>query len=214
MFHDKSVPVEFEVTQAPLAELLTAAEVRQYLQLPYASEPFFLDSIIKAVGAYIETMVKRPIREQTWVIVVDNSDANAPIPYNTSRAHCEGERIIIDATPIREVSVSYMDMEDEVEKVMPATDYRVIGAGEHIKGKVEIMPAEGKCWPTLDWQNPDLDIVLACGYTKSNIPVDIKHAARLLAAHLYNRWESDITSTTAASVPMSVNTLLAPFVRL
>jgi len=219
--HEKAPDaVAFEVVVAPTEQLISVAELRTHLRLPSfgsadTEEDGYLSALIATVGGAIETHVRRAIRPQTRTLVIENARGSIfGGAYSGNYLSWWGgigdDRIILNATPIRAVtSISY-DRNGE-NFVLPATDYKVLGLGEHITRRVEIIP-ENK-WPDADCDS-QVEIVVECGFTAGNIPEEIKHAAKIMAGSLYNFRDEYVVGTSVAQVPRSAQFLLNQFVRV
>lgn len=212
--------VEYSVTNAPSAELLTVAELRVHLRLPDfpdaadATEDAYLTSLIKAAGDSIELTVRRPIRPQSRDLILPSFPSYTRSVWGSNYwfGGYYKDAIILDITPIREVTAIRYRLNDEVI-TMPPADYRVEGTGEHITRRVEIYPADNKTWPCDDYDG-EVVISVDCGFTQSNIPQNIKHAAQVIAGDLYNFRGEVVTGTIVAPFPRSAKYLLQQFTRM
>jgi len=208
---------EFVRTTAPEYELLTVAEARTHLRLPNfgqadAEEDGYLTSIIAAVGETIETQVRRPIRAQQRDLILEQFPGYGYLSGDWWSWDNQRDTLILNATPIRAVrSITYY--KDGVETTLPASDYVVEGAGEHITRRLEISLAENTSWPITD---PERSITIATdsGYTQGALPADLKHAARIMVAHFYSKREQVALGTIATRIPMSATHLLAQYTRV
>jgi len=220
MYDQAPNAVAFEVTVPPTEQLLTVAELRTHLRLPSfgsadTEEDGYLSALIATVGGAIETHVRRAIRAQTRTLVIEHARSSifGGAYWGNYSAWWGGygdDRIILNATPIRAVtSISY-DRNGE-NFVLPASDYRVLGLGEHITRRVEIISENS--WPHAD-HDSQVEIVVECGFTVGNIPEEIKHAAKIMAGSLYNFRDEYVVGTALAQVPRSAQFLLNQFVRV
>lgn len=213
---------EYSVTASPSYQLLTAAELRVHLRLPdfgdaNADENAYLESLIAAAGNSIEATVRRPIRAQTRELVIGGLPhaGGYKSAWWASGAFWWGysndDNIILDITPIRAVNtIQYVT--DGVVTTIPPADYRVVGTGEHITRRVEIILAEGASWPCPDYET-DVTISADCGFTQANLPEDLKHAARIIAGSFYRFREDVVTGTIVAELPRSAKYLLQQYQR-
>ena len=204
-----------EVTTPPAGQIITTAEARIHLRLPSfgadtdTEEDSYIDGLVGVAGNAIETMLRRPVRPQTRVLRYDDF----PNAYHYPASGYN--QIVLDQTPIREVvSVSYTD-ENEVEQTLDANKYTVIGAASAIKQDVIIRLKDNEVvWPYTAYGTP-VKITVDCGFADiETIPLELKHAVKILVADWYMNRQSNLTGTISVSLERSVSYLLQQFQRM
>jgi len=204
-------PTSWSHITPPASQIITVADARKHLRLesypddPDADETEYITSLIASAGDTIETYTRRPIRDQVRDITIDR-DAVA-------RGWLRDDTLVLNNTPIREVrSITYR--RNDQDYVVPVSDYRVVGAGEHVRRTLDIYFERGTDWSRGIYydDDPDIHIVVTCGYTDGNIPPSIIHACRILVADLY-RFRSSVAMGSVVNVPRSVSSLLNQYRR-
>lgn len=123
----------------------------------------------------------------------------------------EARRLQLPEGPIAAVtSVLAFDEaaeDDAGADAVPTTSYRVLAH----RSPAELQLREGASWPVALRAYGGLSITYTAGAASLlAVPADIRHAALLLAAHLFEHPTPVVTGKTIAQLPFTVEALLAP----
>lgn len=177
---------------APLAEPLSAAELRPALNLPptHPSDAV-LDGMAASARAMVETYLRKRLITQTVTFVADGFGAG----------------LILPIAPVQSVAeVRYRDDAGTL-LTLASNAYRLIRTGL----PAAIIPVTGRTWPTT-LREPDVvevDVVVGYGAAGADVPADILQALRLLVGHMNLRREAT-GEEALAEVPLGVRDMLNP----
>ena len=180
---------------APAGEPVLLAEVKAWLRIDFSAEDDAITALIAAARQLVEALTRRRLISQTWRFVLDGwpQDFILRIPAAPFQS-ITGIRIY-DTTGIAQplpASLWTLDANPEAARLMFATN----------------PPAPGRAMAGIE-----VDVALGYGATPASVPDPLRQAIRMLVARWYeNRGDANADSS-AARVPASVASLLAPFIR-
>ncbi len=201
----------FTLVTAPASEPITESEAFTHLRLSQPSplsshaDYEYVQGLIKVTRQWIENETWRAFIAQTWNLVLDG--------FTDSLYYRDGA-IWIPRAPLQSVtSITYLDSDGNTQ-TWDASNYRV--DTDSTPGR--ITPAFGATWPGTRGVTGDVTIKFVAGHG-SGSPITyageidgLFHAMKLLMEHLYGMRSPVITGTIVAEVPMSVKSLVAPYV--
>ncbi|MEM1344342.1 MAG: head-tail connector protein [Pseudomonadota bacterium] len=199
--------VALNLVAAPTAPLLTPADARAQSRIDRTAEEVAQDNpedgliadLIAAVTAHLDGkdgILGRALITQTWRA----SYAAPPL----SRA------IQLPLQPVQSVlSVGYRD-QTGADQIVAADQYRGL-PGED--GGLELV--SGASWPNVGDGRRAFFVEFTAGYgdAATDVPEAIRHAARMLVAYYFEHREAAAVGVSAALLPLTVKTLLAPYRR-
>lgn len=146
----------------------------------------------RAVEAYLGACVLRA----TWCAWFTPDDAR---------------RLRLREGPIAEVvKVEAFAEDDDTPVLVPSERYRVLS----FACPSEVAMREGAVWPVTLRASHGVAVTYRAGQTSPHlVPADIRHAALLLVAHLFEHPAPVLTGTIAQTLPFTVEHLLAPHVQ-
>lgn len=184
----------YDLITAPAIEPIDVNDLYSQARIDSTAEVFLLDMYIKSARQYVEAMVG-PIITQTWDLTLNGFPA--------------GNTIQIEKPRVTSVtSLKYTD-EDATEHTFYSSKYVADYSGS---GYSRIVLKDDYTWPTDTLlESGALKIRFVAGYANAAaVPVQIKHAIMLLAAHYdANRLPANFRSMDIQTVPYSVKALLA-----
>lgn len=190
--------IKLQINQVP-ADLLivTVAEAKEHLKIPTTEtgEDTYIQNLIKAAVATVETITNRRLITQTW-------------DYYLDQFPCENE-IEIPYPKLQSVTyVKYLDT-DGVLQTLGTDIYEVDSNG--LVGQIVLLP--GQLWPYTQYQRKNtVTIRFVCGYgNASAVPEPIKQAMKLLIGTWYENHETVVVGLTASEVPDTVTLLLGDY---
>jgi len=178
---------------APTVEPVTVGEIKAHLRIDHGDQDDYLETLITAARQACESATRRALVEQTWKMYLDAFPAAIRPPR----------------PPLRSVSsLQYVDTDGNTQ-TLDSGQYDV----DTDREPGEVREAYGCCWPsTRDHPNAVI-VTFKAGYgtDAASVPAPVKHAIKLLAAHLYEHPESVVVGMIAAELPQGVEYLLAPY---
>jgi len=186
---------------APTVEPITTAELKAHSHIDSSSEDSYLDTLISAGRRSAENFCRRAFIHQTWELSMDLEPGlqilRLPLPRLSSVT-----------------SIKWYD-EADTETLYAATNYRVDSTDDY-GGRIALK--DGHVWPSGLRYTNGLVIRYVAGYgaTAADVPADIKHAIKLLAAHWYENREPVNVGNIVNEIPLGgvgdmVKHLLYPY---
>lgn len=178
------------VSTVPAAEPVVAADMRAQLRIDHTTEDTYLVDLATAARANIENKVKRKLITQTVTLTTDKfPSGNWELPF----------------PPVAAVTqVAYRDSAGDAQTLTVPT---LRNASNPNMAAVLEEPTGG--WPVVDDEPAAVTLTLTCGYGTgaTHVPVGIRTAIKMLAAHWYNYREA-ATESAPETIPMHVESLL------
>ena len=195
------------LTTTPAAQpVLTAEDVRTHARTP-SSDDAYLEALIAAATSWVEAWTGRALVNRTYTYKVDAFPGQA---WWADPPRCDrGSEILLPYPPLVSVtSVIYRDSESTTATLNASTEYE-IDTGS-LPGRIRLR--YGASWPNAICHPLAVTIVYVAGFGPAGalVPEAIKHAIRLLAAHLYENREAS-SPITVNQVPYGVEALLMPW---
>ena len=186
--------MRLELLTAPATEPVTLAEVKTRLRIDDATDDAGVTRLIAAATGNAQAITRRAFVTQKWALILDAFPCGS---------------ISLPLPPLQSVElISYIDANGATQTLAPG-DYLVDKNG--IVGMVH--RAYQKQWPTTRAQPMAVRVEFTAGYGNATaVPSDLVSALLLLIAHWDQNREPVVVGTIVSSVPLSVDSLLAPFV--
>jgi uncharacterized phiE125 gp8 family phage protein len=188
----------YQITSEPATEPISLIETKAHLRVDFADENDYIDTLIATARGMCETYCNRVFITQTWR---QNEDRwSNPIKLKVN--------------PV--VSLTSLKYYDENESQQTLTDSSANFQKDFNSDEAKIFSGLTNSYPSLgDTINP-IEIITVCGYgAASDVPVEIKHAIKLMVSHLYeNREMINVPMASMATqipMPKAVKDLLSPF---
>lgn len=185
-------------TSAPVADLLSTAEVKQHIRVDFDGDDAVIDEMISAVTSYLDGyhgILRRALITQTWAEYFP----------------AFGYRMPLRLGPVQSIdAVTYYDAEG-VEQTVDASAYRL----HETASTAYLVQTNGYSWPSADSRDDAVTISYVAGYgdAASDVPAAIRQAAKLLVAHWFENREGVVTGMPANVTPKGVDALLASYRR-
>jgi len=186
--------MRLELLTPPATEPVTLAEVKTRLRIDDATDDAGVTRLIASATKHAESITRRAFVTQSWALTLDAFPCGS---------------ISLPLPPLQSVEeISYIDSTGATV-VLPTTEYLVDKNG--MIGMIH--RAYQKQWPTTRAQPMAVRIKFTAGYGAAGaVPSDLASAMMLLIAHWDQNREPVVVGTIVSSVPLSVESLLAPFV--
>lgn len=186
--------MRLELITAAATEPVTLAEVKTRLRIDGSTDDAGVARLITAATQYAQNITRRVFVTQTWALILDGFPCGSiPLPL----------------PPLQTVDeITYVDA-DGVTQTLDPSAYVVDKAG--IIGYVH--RAFGTQWPATRYQPMAVRIEFTAGYgAATTVPSDLISGLMLLIGHWDQSREAVVIGTIVSSVPLSVDSLLAPYV--
>jgi uncharacterized phiE125 gp8 family phage protein len=176
----------YYISVEPASEPITTAEAKAQLRVDFSDEDTYIDTLIASARKYCEAYCNRVFITQTWVQLEDKFTSPIELRVNP----------VISLT-----SLKYYDTNESQQTITDDTDNFQKRFNRDVakiyEGVVNDFPNV-----STSWVEP-IEITYVCGYgSASDVPDDIKHAIKLMVAHLYEN--RDMVSRPIASMPFNV----------
>lgn len=157
-----------ELATAPTVEPVSLDELREHIRYPedVHDEDEYLDGLIATARAMIERETWRALCTQTWDFCFDKFEDPLTLPY----------------PPLSSVSaITYVD-NDGATQTLGTSVYET---GE-VNGIGVVRRKYNQSWPSIRSHEDVVKVTAVCGYgVASSVPMPLRQACKLLAAHLY-----------------------------
>lgn len=184
---------------APSDGVVSLDEVKQHVRVDSSDDDNLMSIYIQAATRKLDGrdgLLGRCLLTQTWRLLLDRFPAQIDVPLPPCRS--------VD-------SINYIDAAGETQTLAPE-NYQV--AGLNSADGVRIVPAYGKCWPTIGTGLEKVTVTFTAGYgdDAADVPEPIRTAIMMHAALLYDNRESVVVGNeTAVELPQGSADLIADF---
>lgn len=182
---------------SPQTEPVSLDEAKQHLCIGHDDDNDLITSQLSAARRACENHCRRTFIETTWRMSMDQ------FPVGSGA-------IVLERPPLIAVSsVTYLGP-DGVRQTLAGSLYVVTTGSD----PALIVPAYGQAWPNCRCFVESVQVTYRAGYgsAAAAVPDDIRAAIKLLLGHLYLNRESVVTGTIATELPLTISSLLAPYV--
>jgi len=190
--------VNYQITVEPAEEPITLAEAKEHLRVDFSDEDDYITALITTARKYCESYTNRVFITQTWRQNIDYFPRVIQLKVNP----------IISLT-----SLKYYDTAENQQTITDNSnnfqkDFNSDVGSLH-EGLVNAFPSVG------DTINP-IEIITVCGYgAAADVPMNIKHAMKIMVSHLYENREgvNVVVGGLAMQIelPNAVKHLLMPY---
>jgi len=187
--------VAFEETAAPAEEPVTVAEIKTHARVTLSADDTYLTNLGVAVRRNLEGILAARFVNQTWKATYDGWP--------------EGRALILPAGPATSLtSIVYYDRDG---------DSATFDSANYVTDLASPLPRAvlktGSSWPTpadelREANGIEATAVFGYGAAAANVPEEIKHAIKMVVAHLYSRRESHVPKRLD-ELPHAVRVLLS-----
>ena len=176
----------YYISVEPASEPITTAEAKAHLRVDFSDEDTYIDTLIATAREYCEAYCNRVFITQTWI--QEEDVFTNPIKLKINK--------VASLT-----SLKYYDTNDSQQTL---TDNSANFQKDFNSDVAKIYEGTTNAFPNISTSviNP-IEITYVCGYgDASDVPSDIKHAIKLMVAHLYEN--RDMVHRPIASMPFDV----------
>ncbi len=181
----------------PAIEPVTLAEAKAHLRIDASDEDMLISSLITAARIHIETVCSRVLITQSWKIYFDNWPSKSCVE--------------IPITPLQGISaVTLYDASDNTSTLDAANWF-----ADTVSTPGRLVRRQGAVWADPARSANGVEITITAGYGDSaaDVPQNLRQAILLLVAHWFETREPVVMGSSAISVPLTVEALIAPMRR-
>lgn len=180
---------------APTEDLLSLDEAKAHLRVDFNDDDNMIAGMIDAAIIHAQNKVQRRFLTQTLELVLqDWGDGAIKIP-------------VAPVTPAGIVFIKYVDFSNVTQTLDPSA-YVVKTMGY----SVAIIARYGTIWPIVfPFSSEPIVVRFTAGTAAADVPINVKHAIKMLVAHFYMQREPVLVSDRRAvvlPVPETVDALL------
>lgn len=194
-----SVFMRYDLVQtvAPVAAAVSAADLRAHLRLDSTDQDSYLEALVAAATRSLEHDADTQVITATWQVHL---------------ADWWPDYLELPRGPLQSItSVTYKDDQGDTQ-TLAASNYDVVTAAD--VGRIHT--ADGATLPTLADVPQAVTITMVCGYgdAGTNVPAEVLHFIKLLAAHFYAHAEPvTVMGPEPKHVPETLQRLLGGITR-
>lgn len=167
---------------------VTTAQAKAHCRVDGSDEDTYIDGLIAAATAHVETLIGRAVAAQTWEYLLDEF----------------ADEMLIPLGPVLSVtSIKYNDI-DAAEQTLATTFYAV----DLTSDPDRVVLADGAAWPTVNGGVNQVTIRFVAGY--STVPPAIYHACLLLIGQWYDQ-RAGVSDKPISETPHAVRALLSTY---
>lgn len=179
----------------PDSEPVSLDEARAHMRVTHNEEDELINGLITAARVTVETITRRSLLTQEWKLSFDE------FPLS--------DTVKIPHTPVREIDVvQYYDAVG-VLQTLNAGKYWL----DSVSAPARLILKDGEVFPDTQKGRPNaVQISYLAGYgdEPEDVPAPIRHAIKLIVAHLYENPEI-VSAGQLSTIPMSCDYLLSPY---
>lgn len=182
------------VSSAPATEPVTLIEAKAHLYVDTSNDDTLITTMISTARIYVENYTRRSLITQTLVARYDRF----PSLFQ------------LEKPPLQSVtSIAYLD---------PAGDSQTVSSGDYdvdiYSTPPRVTEAYGTTWPSTRVDVPNVvTVTYVAGYgAAAAVPETLKHAVLMLIGHWYENREATSQQINVSDIPMSVDSLIRPYV--
>lgn len=185
----------YSLTTPPDTEPISLADLSDHCRVDSADDAVYLDALIGVAREYVDGVTGRAAAESTWTVTAES--------WGALTGSCDSSVAKLYRTPLASVSsVKYYASGEEVQATMDESDYRVVTGYE--PGMIQFTGT----LPSLESRPDAVEIEFVAGYAEGSAPAILRHAIKMLAAHLYeNRIPVNI-GNIVSEIPYTLRNLL------
>ena len=206
----------YELVTAPAAEPVTLAELKEQAHIDGSAEDAYLSALITAARELVERVTGRLIITQTWRLTLDNwPGADHEEWWDGVR---EGPITLLDGgwvelrkSPIAAITSVVTKDESDTETTWAATNYYL---AKQPNGYGRLTRKTGSVWPiVVNRFAGAIVITFTAGYgaAASAVPMALRHAIKMCAAHWYEHREPASACASATLMPLGLGTIIASY---
>ncbi len=177
--------MSYSLLAAPTEYPVTLIQAKSQCRVDGTTDDDYLNTLIAAATAHVETLIGKLIMEQTWLLSLDGFS----------------DSIELRKGPVRSItSVKYFDADGD-EQTLSSTYYTLDSVNE----PQWLVRNDSYDWPTILEAVNAVNITFVAGY--STIPPSIQHAVLLLIGQWYDQ-RAGVSDKPVTETPNSVKALL------
>lgn len=171
--------MSLKLIQAPQADPVTLAEMKQHMHVDYDDEDARISNFILTATRRLDGrdgLLGRALITQDWSLWLDRFPRDA---------------IAMPLSPLQSVTfIKYRRASDGEWQTLAPADYAVYGVAS--EDRAMIKPAHGKSWPAT-WPEPEaVEVQFRAGYgdDPEDVPEPLRTAIKMHVGHLFEHRES------------------------
>ena len=179
----------------PDIEPVSLDEVKAHLRVTHSEEDSLIDGLITAARVTVETITRRSLISQTWRLTLDDFPG--------------GPSIKLPHSPVLAVeSVEYVDESGDTQ-TMDESKFWL----DKVSSPARLVLRDGESYPSTQTGRPNcVTVTYQAGYgdQASQVPAPIRHAIKLMVAHLFENPEL-VSAGQLTVIPITFDYLLSPY---
>ena len=175
----------------PAAEPWTVAEAKDFLRVEHSEDDAIVAALVAAARSHVEALTRRALLTQVWRFMLDAWPARG--------------RFVPRMAPLREVTAARVYDAAGVAGAVDAGSFVVDAAANIIAVPSGALPMPGRGTAGIE-----LDVQIGYG-AADDVPENLRHAVRMLAAHWYENRGLAAFGASVAVLPAGAAALLAPY---
>ena len=172
------------------SEPITTAEAKTHLRVDTSDDDTYIGTLIASARNWCEVYTARQIIAATYVLKLDEWPEGV---------------ILLPRPPLASIThIRYVDT-GGTEQTWASSKYDVDTNSE--PGRV--VPAYGETFPSIRGQIDSVIVTYVAGWANAAaVPVEVRHAVKMMVAQWYEHREPTISGLSVASVPLAAERLL------
>lgn len=181
------------LSEPPLSEPVTLAELKDHLRLDHNGEDALLNSLISTARQYLEQRTSLALIDQSWRLCLDHWP--------------NGNCVMLHKSPVQTIdNIEQFDI-DGLPQTLSSASMLLDGKSKPARLYVGAQSAPGQAIN-------GIEITFTAGFgTASDVPDTLKRAILIHAAHMYEFRGVISADQQPASVPEGYEVLLSPWAR-
>lgn len=182
-------------TGAPVELPLSLNEVKAHLRIDASDEDALLVSMIRAATDTAENYLSRALITQSWSLFLDHWPT--------------GRRVDLPKSPIQSIAEVLVFADDDTSATYAPANYYLNVASD--PARVFLRRGAAPPTPTRVANGIEIRFIAGYGASQSDVPVPIIEGMKRLIAHWFEHRETLLPGQGAASIPVAVDALFAPY---
>ncbi|HUU35192.1 MAG TPA: head-tail connector protein [Vicinamibacterales bacterium] len=185
--------MEITLSVAPTVEPVSVVEAKEHLRVDGGDEDDYIGALITAAREWAETFTRRQFLQATYILHLDSFPGQIVLPRPPLISVTTVEYVDTAGTTREFSSANY----DQLKDTLPG----------------RIVLGYGQSWPSTRAHAQAVIVTYKAGYgtAASDVPMPIRHAVKMLAAHWFENREQTIVGISISRVPVAAEALLWPY---
>ena len=178
-----------EASNGTASEVLSTSELKAFLRVTHSTEDTLIEAIRQAAINYVEQFCNIRLGDRSATFFFSEFPDFVELPIG----------------PVNSITNVKYATSDSTTATMPSSDYYVTSGRDPMLISFNNIPS------VFSDTYKKLQITVDLGYAEASVPAPIKHAVKLLVAHMYDQRAPEVSGTITTKLKIGLESLLNPY---